>query len=107
MKREKNHIGRGLIITLLVFAVLLGSGFILINRVEKDASIQEMEIVRTAVRSAVLTCYAVEGAYPDQLDYLKTHYGLAYDENRYIVVYDAFASNIMPDVSVLEKGVAR
>ena len=30
--------------------------------------------------------------------------GLAYNEDAYIVVYDAFASNVMPDIQVLRKG---
>ena len=107
MKREKNHFLRGLIVTVLVFAILFGGGYALINRVESSASEAETDLVRDAVRSAVLTCYAVEGAYPTELDYLETHYGLIYDTDRYKVVYDAFASNIMPDISVLEKGVAR
>ncbi len=64
----------------------------------------ETEMVREAVRQAALTCYAVEGAYPSRIDYLQQHYGLVFDEETYIVVYDAFASNVMPDVLVLERG---
>lgn len=107
MNREKNNFGRSLLITLLVFAVLLVGSYMLIEKVETRTSEAEIELVQNAVRSSVLTCYAVEGAYPSDLDYLKTHYGLAYDEERYIVVYDAFASNLMPDISVLERGVSR
>lgn len=106
LKRENSSVGRGLIITLLVFAVLLGGGFAVIDRVGKKADSAEIEMVREAVRSAALTCYAVEGSYPDDPQYL-IRYGLDYDEDRYIISYDAFASNIMPDISVLEKGAAR
>lgn len=107
MERKKNHFYRGLIITLAVFAVLFAGSNLLINRVDSGASEAEKELVRDAVRSAVLTCYAVEGAYPPELDYLKTHYGLIFDEERYMVIYDSFASNIMPDISVLEVGGAQ
>ena len=58
-------------------------------------------------RRAALTCYAVEGAYPQSLEALKHGYGLAYNEDAYIVVYDAFASNVMPDIQVLRKGAER
>ena len=44
----------------------------------------------------------MEGAYPNDLEYLRSHYGLAYDQSRYIVRYDAFGSNLMPSISVLE-----
>ena len=54
------------------------------------------------MHNAALTCYAVEGAYPDSLDYLRDHYGLAYDQDRYYVSYDAFASNLVPEIHVVE-----
>lgn len=49
----------------------------------------------------------MEGAYPQSLEALKHGYGLAYNEDAYIVVYDAFASNVMPDIQVLRKGAER
>ena len=55
-----------------------------------------------AVQNAALTCYAVEGAYPDDVEYLRTHYGLAYDQDRYMVRYSAFASNLLPEIYVTE-----
>ena len=64
----------------------------------------DVAAVRDAVRNAALTCYAVEGAYPEDLQYLRDHYGLAYDASRYKVTYDAFASNLLPDIYVVEVG---
>ena len=64
----------------------------------------ETETVRNAVREAALTCYAVEGAYPEDVEYLREHYRLAYDTERYHVTYDAFASNLIPDIWVPVKG---
>ncbi len=70
-----------------------------VDRAEKDA---QTRMVTEAVRDAALTCYAVEGAYPMSLDYLCDNYGLAYDENRYRVTYDAFSSNLFPEIRVTE-----
>lgn len=58
-----------------------------------------------AVRRAAVACYAAEGIYPPDLTYLEEHYGLQVDREQYTVVYDAFASNLMPDVTVLENEV--
>ena len=55
-----------------------------------------------AVRRSVVACYAAEGIYPPNLEYLEEHYGLQVDRERYTVVYEIFASNLMPDVTVLE-----
>jgi len=55
------------------------------------------------VRRASAACYAAEGIYPPNLEYLKEHYGLQIDEKRYIVHYEIFASNLMPDITVISR----
>lgn len=56
-----------------------------------------------AIRNAAVSCYAVEGFYPPDLDYLIEHYGLQIDNERYTVFYEAIAENLMPDITVIEK----
>ena len=55
-----------------------------------------------AIRRAAVACYAAEGIYPPDLTYLEEHYGVQVDEARYTVGYSVFASNLMPDITVLE-----
>lgn len=105
MKKQKSHFLCGMLITLMVFVLVLASGMTLLGRIERFTGEAETELVREAVRTAALTCYAVEGYFPQKLSYLKDHYGLAYDEDAYIVTYYAFASNIIPEIIVMEKGV--
>ena len=104
MKKQKSGFGRRLALALIVFAVLIVSVYLLVSKVGSASGNAETELVRDAVRSAVLTCYAVEGAYPATIDYLMDHYGLAYNEEAYMVIYDAFASNVMPSIRVIELG---
>ena len=59
--------------------------------------------LEAAVHRAAVACYACEGIYPPSLDYLKEHYGIQIDHSRYVVIYEAFAENLMPDITVLEK----
>lgn len=63
---------------------------------------EALERLEQAVRRGCVTCYAVEGRYPDSLDYLKAHYGLQVDEDRYRVFYEPVGSNLMPQITVLE-----
>ena len=84
------------ILLVLVLAVALFS------RIDKTQDREETMIVRQAVLNAALTCYAVEGAYPDDLEYLREYYQLAYDEDRYYVTYDYVGANLMPDIYVTE-----
>ena len=86
----------------LLMALLLAGVWVLVSRVDRAESGAQTKLVNDAVRNAALTCYAVEGAYPDSLDYLRSNYGLAYDRSRYQVTYSAFASNLVPEIYVVE-----
>ena len=62
-----------------------------------------MRQLEQALRRGCVACYAAEGSYPADLDYLKEHYGIQVDETQYVVYYDLFASNLMPEITVLEQ----
>ena len=88
----------------VLMAVLLFGVWQLVSGVSSTQSEAETQFVYDAVHNAAITCYAVEGAYPDDLEYLRENYGLAYDQSRYFVTYSTFASNQMPDIFVVETG---
>ncbi len=77
------------------------------TRAGSRATDADAEILRTAILRASVTCYAIEGRYPPRLSYLIAHYGVTVDTDRYIVSYDVFADNLMPDVRVLRKETGR
>lgn len=91
----------------LLMALLLAGAWALVTRIGTASDGAQTQFVTDAVRNAALTCYAVEGAYPEDLEYLRTNYGLAYDQSRYLVTYSAFASNLLPDIYVMEMGAGR
>ena len=86
------------------FLALIVAFVLLVNNITSKGGTQELGMVRDAVKNAALTCYAVEGMYPADLQYLRDHYQLSYNEDRYIVYYEAFASNLMPSIKVAERG---
>lgn len=92
------------IFKLLVIAAVLGASVLLIRWIGNSHSSAESELVRQSIKDAAITCYAVEGAYPDSLEYLRENYFLAYNEDRYLVTYNAFSSNHIPDIYVTERG---
>ena len=55
------------------------------------------------IHNSLSVCYAQEGFYPATLAYLVEHYGVRLDE-RYWVRYQAFASNLRPEVAVYRIG---
>ena len=56
----------------------------------------------------VIPVSAMMGQFPYDpeacLEYLKQHYNLSYNEDKYIVFYEPMASNLMPSIKVAERG---
>ena len=67
------------------------------------ADSESLELVARSIRRAAVQCYALEGAYPPSLDYLKTYYAVAVDEDRCFADYQYVAANLMPDITVLPR----
>ena len=69
----------------------------------RDLSDESAMAIRDAVRKGALQCYVVEGVYPPDLEYLENNYGLKINTDDFYVTYDAFASNLPPEVIVTPK----
>lgn len=66
------------------------------------ANLNKATLEETVMKYAI-QCYASEGSYPPDLEYLSEHYGLILDYENYIYDYEIFASNIMPNITILDK----
>lgn len=93
---------RNLILPLLVAAVLL-IFLIALGNLDSGGREEGKAQLEEALRRAAVACYAAEGVYPPNVEYMKEHYGIQINEERYRVIYDAFAENLMPDITVLER----
>lgn len=54
--------------------------------------------------SAAVDCYAIEGSYPRNLDYLVEHYGVQVDTGKFVVNYEAAGANLLPYIEVVPRG---
>ena len=88
-----------ILITLLV-ALFLG---LTSYDIKTQLQSKQEDLVENAIKRGVVQCYAIEGRYPPSVDYLEEHYGLRMDNSKYIVHYDILASNIYPDITVIER----
>lgn len=89
-------------ILLLVFALAIVIFFINGSTVVDSSTLNEQaKSLETSIRNSIAQCYAIEGTYPPDLNYLKEHYGLFYNEKLFYVDYTAIGSNIMPDVTII------
>lgn len=91
----------GFTLTLLIFSIPLFSG---IQRMNVEYQIEQVE---SAIQRSLNICYAQEGFYPANIEYLIENYGLIIDDRLYFISYKGFASNIRPDVNVFRKGIAQ
>jgi uncharacterized protein (DUF4213/DUF364 family) len=102
MMKRKQSPGEvfGQLFSLLAFAcavALFVSGTLFFSR-KTDA--KGADTLRDAIRRTSVQCYAIEGRYPPNVEYLEENYGIQIDRNRYDVFYSGFASNFMPDITV-------
>ncbi|NLB29110.1 MAG: hypothetical protein GX823_02625 [Clostridiales bacterium] len=82
----------------LVIVIILLSG---LSSAEEASAAEQLAMLEGNVYRAIVSCYALEGSYPENLDYLIENYNVRIDESKFVVHYTIFASNIMPDVDVL------
>ena len=101
-KRSVEDTLKGHLLSIILFVVVFGLFLSGISSAEKSSASEGKKVLEQNIHKAVVSCYALEGAYPENLEYLKENYGLIIDETKYDVLYIAFASNIMPDISVNE-----
>lgn len=95
--------GRKLIAAAAVAALLLAALIPACLRIHSDLEERRRESIRDSVLTAARQCYAVEGVYPENFEYLERYYGIAVDRSRYIVSYECIASNQPPEVMVLKR----
>lgn len=83
---------------LLLLWLLAGTGKTEMGGEERRAQLEE------ALHQGAVSCYAQDGVYPPTLEELLRRSGVQVDESRYAVDYQIFAENLMPDITVLERG---
>ncbi len=88
------------LLTVVLFMLLLSS--VSTARGNSETSLVEENTVRAAV-----TCYAIEGRYPEDLNYLEENYGLYINCERYFVSYEFQGDNLMPSIQAFERGTGK
>ena len=63
----------------------------------------EKDLLQKALDRSITQCYALEGTYPNNLEYLEEHYGLTYNKEHFYVDYQYIGGNLRPDVTIIEK----
>ncbi len=91
----------GCVISAAVFGMVVGMFLMGMDSFLARARAEGAQTLRDGITRACVQCYAIEGRYPPSVQYLQEYYGVQIDEDRYYVFYDGFASNLMPDITVI------
>ncbi len=86
-----------LVLAILIFVWVFSS----VSDIGSEKSSEDRAQLEKAITNAAVSCYAIEGAYPESIEYLVENYGIQIDTIRFTVKYELFASNLMPDITVL------
>ena len=87
------------------FSILLFVGILMffvgsISNASNEIDENEVKTLRTSIDKAIVNCYAIEGAYPESIEYIEEKYGVVIDRDKFIVIYEILGPNVLPNVIV-------
>lgn len=91
-------------ISIFIFAALLFMLVFFLLDIEKAEKKEAAWVLESSLKKAAVNCYAIEGFYPPTIKYIEDNYNVYINKNSFTVHYETFASNIMPNIIVFEKG---
>jgi len=99
--KKKRGVHHALIVSLTVFLTLILVAVTLVDQLGQRVDAEQAKQLREVLRRAAISCYAVEGRYPESLEYLVENYGVVVDQSKFIVDYGVVSQNIMPIIEVI------
>ena len=85
------------VIVSVMILIVVGNSLLNIGQQSRTTG---LAVAEQALEKAVMQCYALEGAYPPNLEYLEQNYGLIIDRQKYVYQYDVVAGNIHPIIGI-------
>ncbi|MBP3387284.1 MAG: hypothetical protein J6L23_02000 [Clostridia bacterium] len=101
MKLLSKHIYKIFLPTIVVFVLLFFLSAV--SNLDNGKSDEDKKQLEELLNRAVVSCYSIEGAYPQSIEHIIENYGIQYNEEEYVIKYEFYASNLKPDITVLER----
>lgn len=92
---------RAAIVPVLFTALIVAMVTFSLNQAEVSSRAEGVRILEDSLHRAVVMNYAIEGRYPESIEYIEEHFGIFIDRTRFVVHYRIFASNIFPEITVI------
>lgn len=100
---KKNRILSSIPFSVIFFAAIIVLFIAGVSFISNKDYFNEEKTLKEAIDKDVAHCYAVEGKYPENVEYLEKKYGLSYDHSKFIINYESVGSNIYPVITVIER----
>lgn len=78
-----------------------------VSRLDMRNSGQAKNRALESLRQGIVSYYASNGTYPENIDDVISQYGIQIDTSRYTVFYMPLGENLMPDIDITERSAAR
>ena len=72
-----------------------------LQQTSESSRAEGLRILEDSLQRAVVMNYAIEGRYPESIEYIEQNFGIHIDRTRFAVHYRVFASNILPEITVV------
>ena len=102
--RQRSLLLLRLLITGILSCVVIAIAVSFAERTGEETLLRQRQATEDALRRAAVSCYSIEGVYPQKLDYLEEHYGLTIDREQFVVDYQLLGDNILPQITVVIRG---
>jgi len=87
---------------LLVIAVAITALMFGLYQAQEANRAEAVRMLEETIMRVVVHSYAVNGRFPESLEYIVENYDIFIDTTRFLVHYEVFAANILPDIRIFE-----
>jgi len=87
---------------LLFSGVIIGALLFGFGTAEETSRAEGVRILEESIMRVVIHSYAVNGHFPESIDYIIENYNVYVDRTRFLVHYEVFASNMLPNIIIFE-----
>jgi len=91
------------IMPLIFAAVIIGMVMVGLSSADYSSRAEGLRTLDDSIRRAVVIAYAIEGRYPQSIEYIEENFGIHIDRERFIIHYRIFASNVHPEIMVIAR----
>lgn len=103
IKRGENTLLQSVLLPVFIFLAVLIFVLLGVKNIGSTALEGQLDAMAQSLRRSTVQCYVLEGAYPQNLEYLAENYNVSLNNEDFIYHYNYWGSNIMPDIFVFHR----